>query len=815
MLLSSYRVLDCSDERGQMAGKILADLGAEVILVEPPGGSPARRLGPFTDGHDGDPDHSLWFWAYNGGKKSVEIDLDSSAGQDQLRTLAQGADILIESAGPDVMAGRGLGADDLQRINPSLVYTSISPFGLTGPKASWRATDLTIVASGMQLLLMGDVDRPPVRIPLDQGFLHASAEAAAATMIAVYDRNRSGLGQHIDVSAQQAMLQATQSLALSKHYNSPEGKRMSGGAALGPFKIRLRAPALDGYVSPTVLFGAAIGPFGARLFDWIHEEGMCDDSDLEIEWIDFVAGVLEGRIPVTEYDRIQDVVHAFTATKTKAELLAQALERRLLIVPISTVADVADSEQYEARDFWRQAEIPALGRPIKVPGPMAKFSATPLEIDGVAPSVGADTSSIVAEARTPSTAAVPTADGDRGERQGALAGLKVLDFMWVMAGPAATRVLADNGAQVIRVESANKVEAARTIQPFLNDEAGVENSGLYQNMNAGKMGLTLDLSKPESRDVVLDLVRWADVVCESFSPKAMKSWGLSYEDLKAVKPDLIMASSCLFGQSGPLSGLAGFGTMGASLSGFYTLTGWPDRDPAGCFGAYTDYISPRFLSSAILAAVEHRDRTGEGQYIDLSQAEASISFLAPALLDYVVNGRDADRPGNRHPSLVPHVVVPVAGDDRWIAVVCEDDDAWRALCGLAGFGDELAALDAAGRRAREDDIEERLAAWTADRDGSELEAALQEAGVAAHLLLDGAGLAADPQLAHRGHFVDVPHDDNGTMWVEGPRFAMSRTPGEVTSAGPTFGQHTFDVLIGILGYDEDRIAELAVAGVLE
>lgn len=813
MLLTTYRVLDFSDERGQLAGQMLADMGADVVLVEPPGGSTSRRLGPFTDGHRGDPEHSMWFWSYNRGKRSVVLDLDTADGQAQAVELARGADIVIESADPGWMAERGLGPDHLAAVNPALVYTSISPFGQDGPKADWHATDLNVVGAGMQLMMMGDEDRPPVRVALDQSFLHASAEAAAATMVALYERNRSGRGQHIDVSAQQAIAQATQSAALCHLYNAPELTRCSGGVKMGPFKIRLRSPAADGYVSITILFGEAIGPFGKRLFEWIHEEGECDDGDLEIDWINFVEGVMTGRIGLGEYDRIQDVAAAFSAKRTKAELLQSALERRLLLVPIANVADVATAEQYEQRDFWVETDVAGVGEPVRFPGAFAKFSATPLDPSGPPPAIGAHTTEVLGADRAP--AAMPASAPAAAQGGGALAGLKVLDFMWVMAGPAATRVLADNGATVVRVESANRIETARTIQPFLNDEGGPENSGLYQNMNAGKLGITLDMAKPEARDVVLDLVRWADVVCESFSPKAMRGWGLGYDDLRAVKPDIIMASSCLFGQSGPLSSLAGFGTMGASLSGFYEMTGWPDRDPAGVFGAYTDYISPRYLTSAILGAIDHRDRTGDGQHIDLSQAEASMAFLTPALLDYGVNGTIAERPGNRHPTMTPHGVFPVAGDDKWITLVCQDDQQWQALCREAGFGDELAALDTEARRAREDEIESMISAWTVERDGARLETALQAVGVAAHRAQNSADLVADEQLRHRGHFVEAVHDEHGTMWVEGSRFRLSRTPANVTSAGPTLGQHTFDVLQGILGYDDERLGEVAAAGVLE
>ena len=217
--------------------------------------------------------------------------------------------------------------------------------------------------------------------------------------------------------------------------------------------------------------------------------------------------------------------------------------------------------------------------------------------------------------------------------------VKICDFMWVMAGPASTRILADYGATVVRIESPTRVDTARTLQPYHNNQLGPDSSGLFANCNAGKFGISLDLGNPAARAVVHDLVRWADVVTESFSPKAMRAWGFDYESLRKVNPRLIMLSSCLMGQTGPLAKIAGFGNMAAAISGFHNLTGWPDRAPSGVFGAYTDYVAPRFTAMAILAALDHRRRTGEGQYIDQSQAECAIHFLGPAILDYTVNGR--------------------------------------------------------------------------------------------------------------------------------------------------------------------------------
>ncbi len=829
VIVLDCRVLDLSDHRGQLAGAMLADLGADVILVEPPGGSAARTVGPFVAGCEEDPESSLWFWSYNRGKRSIVLDLDTDEGRDRLLELAAGADVVIESEVPGAMAARGLGADDLAAANPALVYTSITPFGQSGPKAHWAATDLVVSAASMLSNIIGDEDRPPLRIPLDQCFLHASAEAAAATMIALRERSRSGRGQHVDVSAQQAAGQALQSMSLCHLYNSPEATRFSGGVKLGPFTVRLRSPAADGYVSTTVLFGESIGPFGQRLFEWMHAQGGCSDADLEIDWINFVEGVMTGRIGFGEYDRIQQVAADFTAGRTKADLLEAALEHRLLMVPITTVQDVVEAPHYAERGFWRDIDV-GDQQAVRFPGPFALMSRTPVELAGPPPTVGEHTDAVLADAagtpRTPAlvaeevserlTAAVPAGHRDPAQP---LADVKILDFMWVMAGPAATRVLADWGATVVRVESSNKVEAARTIQPFLNDEGGPDNGGLYQNMNAGKLGITIDMAKldqPACRELVLDLVRWADVVCESFSPRAIREWGLSYDDLCEVNPDIIMASSCLFGQFGPLSSLAGFGTMGASMSGFYEMTGWPDRDPAGVFGAYTDYVSPRFLSTAILAALDHRDRTGEGQYIDLSQAEASMSFLAPAVLDYTLNGQLPAKLGNAHPQMSPHGVYASAGENRWIAIACENDDQWKALCWIVGESlGEFGELGVAERRERADEIDAAITAWTSCREGSEADALLQRGGIPAHAIPTSVTMPNDGQLVHRNHFRNVTHATNGTMWVEGARFAMSRSSDGIHHGGPTYGEHTFEVLERLLGYEADQIAELAVAGVLE
>jgi crotonobetainyl-CoA:carnitine CoA-transferase CaiB-like acyl-CoA transferase len=395
--------------------------------------------------------------------------------------------------------------------------------------------------------------------------------------------------------------------------------------------------------------------------------------------------------------------------------------------------------------------------------------------------------------------------------------VKICDFMWVMAGPASTRIIADYGATIVRIESPTRVDTARTLQPFHGNQLGPDSSGLFANCNAGKFGISLDLGNPASRAVVHDLVRWADVVTESFSPKAMRAWGFDYEALRAVNPGLIMLSSCLMGQTGPLAKIAGFGNMAAAISGFHNLTGWPDRAPSGVFGAYTDYVAPRYTAMAILAALDHRRRTGQGQYIDQSQAECAIHFLGPAILDYTVNGRVEERVGNSDPAFAPHGVYPAAGDDQWVAIVCRNDDDWRRLCAAmenADLAHNSHYASAAGRLEHRDAIDSSIAAWTRTLDRSAIESRLQSRGVPAHQVQNSTDAYADPQFAHRGHFVALDHPSLGQFTVEGPRAKLSRTPAAVRRAAPSLGQDNQQVLETILGYDETRITELVASGAL-
>lgn len=809
-MLSPYRVVDLTDERGQLCGQILGDLGAEVILVEPPGGSPARRMGPFA-GDAEDPEKSLWFWSHNRGKNSLVADIETDEGRQRIRDLAAGANFLIESYPPGYLDSLGLGYETLRVLNPRLVMVSITPFGQTGPRAGWAASDLTVWASAGVMNQTGDDDRAPVGLVLPQAFLHAAAEGAAGALIAHAAAVRDGMGQHVDVSAQAAAMMATQSFALTAAWRDSEINRFAGGLKLGPLTLKFVQPAKDGFVSVTFLFGSAIGPFTQRLMDVMHEQGFVDEATRSKDWLNYTVLLMTAAEPVTELARCTELIGQFTSAHTKQELLDLAMERRLLIVPVSTSEDLLSSPQLAARDFWR--ELPAAdGSAYRYPGPFAKFSKTPLRYKRGAPKLGEHSESV--SARSPQ----PSGSGGSGTRALPLAGLKVADFAWVMAGPAGSRYLADYGATQVKIESTTRIDTARTLNPNFDGAPGPERSGLFANVNAGKLGLTLNLALPEGRDLALRLVRWADVVVESYTPRAMRNFGLDYESLRKEKPDLIMLSSCLGGQSGPWCELAGFGTMGAQLAGFGELAGWPDRTPAGPFGAYTDYIAPKFTVAAIMAALDHRRRTGDGQYIDLSQSECSQQFIAPALLDFQANGRVMKRMGNASLVHAPHGVFPCDGTDKWVAIAVENHAQWQGLCEAIGASDWAAdprLATAKGRLAASQELEARLGGWTAQRSQDEVETTLQRCGVPAFRSATSADLLADPQLAHRGHFIQAEHAELGPVTIESSRFKLSDTPAQVRRAGPVYGQDNEFVLREILGLSEDEVVEYIAAGAVE
>lgn len=377
------------------------------------------------------------------------------------------------------------------------------------------------------------------------------------------------------------------------------------------------------------------------------------------------------------------------------------------------------------------------------------------------------------------------------------------------------KALADHGATVVHIESSSRPDLLRTLPPFKDNVPGLNRAQFMANFNTSKLGLELNLRTPEGLEVARDLVRWSDVVVESFTAGTMERMGLGYETLSADQPDLLMVSTCLRGQTGPQRTYGGYGGQGAALAGIYGVTGWPDRAPSTPWGAYTDFIAPRYGTAAIAAALLHRDRTGEGQHIDLAQVEAGIHFIEPVVLDYTVNGRTWGPQGHRSDRASPHGVYAAAGHERYAAIACETPAQWRALCSLAPLGAfaDPAFEDLRARLECDEEIDAALGAWCGDQDAFALVERLKQAGVPAAVVQRPSDLYRDPQLAHRGFFVTLEHTEMGPTPYDGPVTRFSRTPPRLTAA-PCLGEHTDEVLTSILGYSPERVSGLRDAGAL-
>jgi len=844
-MLEQLRVVDLTDERGLLCGRLLADLGADVVQVEPLDGSPARSAPPVVA--NGLRSSMVWE-TFAAGKRAVALDLDGEAGLSVLRRLAAQADVFVTSLPAPWLRERGLDPDALRAVAPRLVYTVISGFGWSGPKAAYADSDLVVWAAGGPLDPHRDDSGLPLRISVPQAFLHASADAAAGALLAVLARQTTGRGQVVDVSAQASLGVATLSRVLAHavgdahpewhpqpvahterpvaqmerplaHTEQPVARTdQSGSGAATPNRLK-KWQCRDGMVELHLSMGPASGGFTNNLFGWLRAEGAIDESIADWDWRVLPDRIASGEVTAGDLEESRAAVRAFLLTKTKAEVLDAAMKHRLLCMAIFDTGDICASPHLEQRGFWASVDID--GHPTRVPGRIAQVTGG----DGPrvrrrAPRIGEHTEEVQREWLGSGDPHRAGGAGGDGAVTKALEGLKVLDLSWVVAGPLIGRALADFGAQVVRVESSTRVETARLMQPFYGGVQDKENSALFGNCNAGKLGLTVDLRSAEGQTVVKDLAGWADVVLESFSPGQLAKWGLDYATLCADKPSLIMLSTSIAGQTGPWAMLAGYGNVGSSLSGFQDLVGFPDDVPLGPFGPYTDYVGPRLALVTLLAAIESRRRTGQGRYIDVAQVEAGVFFLSPQIAHYGVDRTIARRRGNRDEVLAPHGVyrcLAEDGRDRFVAVAVRTDDEWRRLAGAMGRQDLADRGDlgtAAGRRRAADELDQAIATWTVTRRAVDVEQRLQSAGVPAHLSAASADFVTDPQLVERGHIVSLDHPRHGTAYVEGPRYLLSDTPGEVVRPAPTLGQHTEVVLRDILGYSEERIDELRQGGVL-
>ena len=401
---------------------------------------------------------------------------------------------------------------------------------------------------------------------------------------------------------------------------------------------------------------------------------------------------------------------------------------------------------------------------------------------------------------------------------GALEGIRVADFGWFFVVPTLTKYLAEHGAEVVRIESETHVCGTRISSPYKDGIPGLDRTPVFAVYNDNKYGIGLNLSHPRAAEVTKRIIAWADVLVEGFTPGTMERLGLGYEDVKRIRPGIIMVRASMQGQTGPKKSLPALGLQLTGLAGISALTGWPDRDPCLPFGAYTDMVVPPFGAAAIVAALDYRRSTGKGQCIDISQYEVSLQLLAPVLLDYSVNQQIASRAGNRCSYAAPHGAYPCRGEDRWCAIAVYTDDEWKAFCRVIGSPPWTEAPEFStflSRKQNEDELDRLVAEWSINFTAEQVMAMMQAAGVHAGVVQTMEDIYNDPQLKHRGHFVEIEHPVIGKHYYDGTAFRLSKTPSKPRMPGPCFGEHNEYFCTKVLGISDDEFVELLGEGVFE
>jgi benzylsuccinate CoA-transferase BbsF subunit len=399
-----------------------------------------------------------------------------------------------------------------------------------------------------------------------------------------------------------------------------------------------------------------------------------------------------------------------------------------------------------------------------------------------------------------------------------LDGLKVADFSWFISGPLVGKFLGDYGAEVVHIESGTRPDNMRSTLPMKDNIPGINRSAAFARYNSSKYGVSLNLVNPKGVEIAKRLVAWADVVLENFSSGTMERLGLGYEELKRVNPDIIVVSLPMFGHTGPLAKHPGLGSQLADLIGFGNLTGWPDRPPVSPPGAYTDFISPYYAVSVVMAALDYRRRTGNGQYIEVSQYEAGVQFVAPLVMDWFVHGREPPRTGNRCPGVAPHGVYRCLGEERWCAIAVFTEGEWRSLCEAMGVPDmayDPRFVTVMARLRNREELDQLIEQWTKEHMAEEVMALLQKAGVAAGIVCNGRDQNEDQHLDARGFYHELEHSEIGRHSYLMPPFRLSRTPGGPSMPAPCLGQHNEYVYREILGMSDEEFVRLLNEGVFD
>jgi crotonobetainyl-CoA:carnitine CoA-transferase CaiB-like acyl-CoA transferase len=840
-------VLEVGDDRIDYCGFVLAGLGAEVVKVEPPEGSPSRRIGPFYE-DEIDPERSLYFWAHNRGKQSIVLDAAQDDHLDTFAALVASADVVLTTDGPCGVEAFGRDCPTLVEEVPHLVAARLTGFGDDGPWAEFHGSDLVHLALGGVAMNCGYDPDPTGRYdmaPIAPQAFHSSyiaGEQLAFTVIAALCRRmHTGTGQYLSCAIHEACAKNT------------EADVMSWVLLATPFQRQTCWHSAENLLPQPVIAATKDGR-------WIMTLTR-DPKTLTpfMEHFGVGADIYEDQVSGDAGSRI---LPGMEAGSSRSMEIVQKLMRRwrfedvpwkdaqnagLMWVPLRKPEENVDDEHWLARGTFADVHHPEFDRSFRYPASKWIASQSHWVELRRAPQLDEDRVAVLATVgRAPvvAKAAVPDRMADRRsvhDSPFALNNVRILDFSWYLATAGATRFLAALGADVIKVEWKDKLDPRRGGAPVGGRAArekatgpvpslwpadlGGEVGGQYNNKNPGKRGISLNVADPRGLELARRLVGECDVVAEGFSPGVMEKWGLGYDVLSAVNPQVIYAKQSGMGSIGKWQRFRSVGPIAASLSGLSEMSGIAEpAPPAGWGYSYLDWFGAYSFALAILTAVYHRDRTGEGQWIDASQVEVGTFLTGVPVLDYSANDRPWRRSGNHsdYRLAAPEGIYRCEGDDRWIAITCATDDEWRTLARVAGHAEWLtderfASLD--GRVQHRAHLDRLVEEWTCRQERYALMEQLQRAGIAAGVAQDAEDrVERDPQLAHLEWLTELDAAVLGRWPVAAGSVKMSETPphigGPIDRAAALYGEHNDEVYGELLGLSPVEVEELRADGVI-
>jgi crotonobetainyl-CoA:carnitine CoA-transferase CaiB-like acyl-CoA transferase len=770
--LQSWRVLDLTDIRGALCGRILADLGADVIKAEPPDADPAALL---TTAHR----------YRNANKRGAVLDLATAAGVERLEGLLGWADVLIENLGSTWRRQAGLEPDALAQRHPGLVHVALSDFGLTGPRSDWVLDPLPALAASGTLHASGFPDRPPCWMP---GYLAhdcASVYGAVGAVAAVMDRTRTGRGQMVEVSVQEAALAGTTpwSVAIEDYLRinpllPAKGTRNADG-------LYWVLPASDGWVRTVI----------GNPKQWRGFLALMNDPEALTgpEWKEVGFRSMNG-------DVVRLVAESLLTDRTRAELFEDALRHGATLGVIHAPSEFVGHAQARARKTFVETGFPGIERAPFVAPPL-RLSATPATLRRPAPAPSEDTSA---------TGSGHTVEATSGSEFGLLLdGVRVIEFGMAAVVPEVDLVLSELGADIIKIESAAHLDVLRS--------AGRDRVNCAFSFNAecrGRRSVVLDLETDEGRQLAFRLCAGADVVAENYRGGVLDRMGLGYEAVKEANPSVIYVSSQGYGRGGPLDEMPAYGPLNLGFVGLHLL--WNHADvpyPCGTSLNHPDHIAGKLLAVGVLAALDYRRRTGQGQLVDMAQTDAAAFLMGDVYLNSYLDGADPLARGNEREDAVPHGVYPAAGDDRWLALSVLDDGAWQRLGEALGWPPDPSTATLDGRLAARDVIDKRITEWSSARTAEEAAQLLQSHRVSAMPVMGPLDHLADPHLAERAFIVTLQHPEVGRERHVGNPVRLSRLPQRTAQSAPCLGVDTEEVLGSLLGISAEEVADLRRRGV--